>query len=87
MLSFPNSVWERTCLRNSVSLSWQQNCRDNSIPKQSLGTREAARIPNGLMSGRLHFDVAPDNDEVALGILETRDARQPAPTFETGLRE
>src|SRR5947207_1783358 len=37
--SFPNSVWERTCLRNSVSSSWQQSCRDNDIPKQSLGTR------------------------------------------------
>src|SRR3982074_1097120 len=40
--SFPNFVWERTCLRNSVSQPGQQSCRDNGFPKQSLGTRRAA---------------------------------------------
>src|ERR1044071_9412306 len=37
--SFPNSVWERTCTRNSVSQAGQQSCQENVIPKQSLGTR------------------------------------------------
>ena len=37
--SFPNSVWECHCLRNSVSREGQRSCGDNYVPKQSLGTR------------------------------------------------
>ena len=47
--SFPNSVWECNCGRNSVSvagrwpcakaLSGQQSCADKCVPKRRLGTR------------------------------------------------
>jgi len=37
--SCPNGVWARTCLGNSVSQAGQQSCRDNGVPKRSLGTR------------------------------------------------
>ena len=48
--SFRNSVWERDCRRNSVSVAGrracvgartgQRSCADKCVPKQSLGTRE-----------------------------------------------
>ncbi len=50
--SFPNSIWERTCKRNSIAQSVlrQERRRGNRIsgtadvPKWSLGTRESLRF-------------------------------------------
>ncbi|MEY2550830.1 MAG: hypothetical protein QOG12_974 [Verrucomicrobiota bacterium] len=42
--SFPNSVWERTGLRNSVSRTGNRVARDLSLPKRSLGTRPGTTL-------------------------------------------
>ena len=52
--SFPNSVWKRSCGRNSVSAAGrgvcarapteQRSCGDKCVPKQSLGTRRRESV-------------------------------------------
>jgi hypothetical protein len=43
--SFPNFVWERRCLGNSVSFpqNSKQSFAAKCVPKQSLGTRKGDR--------------------------------------------
>ncbi len=44
-----SKLFERTCLRNSVSRRGNWSCQDNCIPKQSLGTRSCCAAAERLL--------------------------------------